>query len=96
MPRKLDKHYRQEIYGYVEELLGRGLTTDEHDQLRDIIVEYVFSTRNMRAIVRRWFCSHDWVSDKKIESGQKIRVFVKCAKCDRRTTKKLPVHSVRV
>ncbi len=43
------KHYRQRIYDYVEGMLGRPLSLDEHDDLRDIISEYAFSITNLRA-----------------------------------------------
>jgi hypothetical protein len=90
------KHYRQQIYEYVEELLGRPLTFDEHDVLRDMIGEYVFSVANMRAILSRTLCHHDWKVDKKVEAGEKIRLFVKCVKCDKRTYKKMSTHSLRI
>ncbi|MDB4992423.1 MAG: hypothetical protein JWL75_668 [Parcubacteria group bacterium] len=90
------KHYRQRIYDYIEELLERPLTFDEHDILRDMIGEYVFSVGNIRAVLSRAVCSHDWKVDKKIEGGEKLRLFVKCVKCDKRTSKKMPVHSIRV
>lgn len=90
------KHYRQQIYDYVEELLGRPLTFDEHDALRDMIGEYVFSMANIRAIMGRMLCAHDWKVDKKIEMGEKVRLYVKCTKCDKRTTKKMPMHSARL
>ncbi len=93
---KRPKHYRQQIYDYIEELLERPLTFDEHDVLRDMIGEYVFSRNNMQAVLLRVFCSHDWVVDKKIEMGEKFRLYVKCTKCDKRTTKKMSVHSARV
>ena len=94
--KKQPKHYRQQMYDYIEELLGRPLTFEEHDVLRDMIVDYVFSTRNMRAILARMFCLHDWKIDKKIEAGEKFRLYVKCAKCDKRTFKKMPTRSMRV
>lgn len=90
------KHYRQQIYDYVEELLGRPLTFDEHDALRDMIGEYVFSVANMRAIVGRMLCAHDWKVDKKMEVGDRPKLYVKCLKCDKRTTKKMSYHSMRV
>lgn len=90
------KEYRQQIYDYVEELLERPLTFDEHDILRDMIGEYVFSMSNIRAMLGRALCHHDWKTDKKVEAGNKPRLFVKCIKCDKRTTKKMPVHSVRI
>lgn len=88
---KRPRDYRQQIYGYIEELLGRPLTFEEHDDLRDMMSEYVFSTQNMGALVRRVFCVHDWTSDKKVESGgSQTRVYVKCVKCDKRSLKKMP------
>lgn len=90
------KEYRQQIYDYVEELTGRPLTFDEHDVLRDMIGEYVFSMANMRAMFSRALCAHDWKTDKKMEVGNRPRLYVKCIKCDKRTTKKMPVHSVRL
>ena len=96
MPDKFPKHYRQQIYDYIEELLGRPLTFDEHDTLRDMMGEYVFSASNLRAMLRRTFCLHDWKIDKKVEAGEKLRLYVKCSKCDKRTKKKLKQHSVRV
>lgn len=90
------KHYRQQIYEYVEELLGRPLTFDEHDQLRDMMGEYVFSAANMRAILGRMVCAHDWKVDKRLELGEKPQLYVKCMKCDKRTTKRMPVRSVRL
>lgn len=96
MKKRRPKHYRQQIYDYVEELTGRPLTFEEHDALRDMIGEYVFSVANLRAILWRTVCHHNWKADKKIEAGETPRMFVKCTKCDKRTTKKLPVHSVRV
>lgn len=87
---KHPKDYRQQIYSYVEGLLGRPLTFEEHDDLRDMMSEYVFSMQNMRAIMRRIFCSHDWTSDKKVESGAQTRVYVKCLKCDKRSRKRMP------
>ena len=94
--KKRAKHYRQQIYDYIEEMLGRPLTFEEHDDLRDMIGEYVFSSSNIRGILQRFFCAHEWKVDKKVEMGQKFRMFVKCAKCDKRTTKKMPTHSMRV
>lgn len=96
MDQKLPKHYRQQIYGYIEELLGRPLTFEEHDDLRDMMTEYVFSGQNMSAMLRRFFCFHDWVSDRKVEGGQHARVHVKCRKCDKRTKKRMPTISMNV
>ena len=94
---KLPKDYRQQIYAYVEELLERPLTFEEHDDLRDMLTEYVFSMQNIGAYMRRVFCLHDWISDKKIEtSGSSPRVHVKCSKCDRRTKKKMPTISMKM
>jgi hypothetical protein len=93
---KRPKHYRQQIYDYIESLLGRPLTFDEHDVLRDMIVEYVFSTTNVRGILRRAFCFHDWKVDKKVEGGERTKLYVKCTKCDKRTRKRLPEYSVRI
>lgn len=94
--RKRPKHYRQQIYDYVEELLGRPLTFDEHDDLRDMMGEYVFSVSNLRGVVQRLFCSHDWKVDKKVEvGGKRFRLYVKCMKCDKRTTKRMPLRSVQ-
>lgn len=93
---KRPKHYRQQIYEYVEELLGRPLTFDEHDNLRDMMGEYVFSAANMRAILGRMFCAHDWKVDKRVELGEKFQLFVKCTKCDKRTTKRMPMRSARL
>ena len=90
------KHYRQLIYDYVEEMLGRPLTFEEHDALRDMIGEYVFSRANLRAILSRTFCAHRWKPDKKIEMGDKQRLYVKSIKCYKRTTKKMPVHSAKI
>lgn len=90
------KHFRQRIYDYIEELLGRPLTFDEHDILRDMIGEYVFSMGNIRAVLSRAVCAHDWKVDNKIEGGEKLRLFVKCIKCDKRTSKKMPVYSMKV
>jgi hypothetical protein len=90
------KHYRQQIYDYIEELLGRDLTLEEHDALRDMIGEYVFSMANVSAILSRTFCHHDWKPDKKIEAGEKFRLYVKCTKCDKRTTQMMPTYTVRV
>jgi hypothetical protein len=90
------KHYRQHIYDYVEELLGRSLTLEEHDALRDMIGEYVFSSANLSAILSRAFCIHEWKADKKVEAGENVRLYVKCVKCDKHTTKKMPTYSVRV
>ena len=87
---KQPKDYRQQIYGYIEELLGRPLTVEEHDDLRDMMSEYVFSMQNVSAVARRLFCVHDWTSDKKVESGAQTRVFVKCLKCDKRSRKRMP------
>jgi len=96
MKKQRPKHYRRQIYDYVEELLGRPLTFDEHDVLRDMIGEYVFSMANIRAILSRMLCGHDWRVDKKIEAGENPRLFVKCAKCDKRTYRKMSTHSLRV
>lgn len=93
---KRPKHYRQQIYEYVEELLDRPLTFDEHDNLRDMMGEYVFSSANMRAILTRMFCAHDWKVDKRVELGEKFQLFVKCTKCDKRTTKRMPMRSARL
>ncbi len=90
------KHYRQQIYDYVEELLERPLTFDEHDVLRDMMGEYVFSAGNISAVIARVICAHDWKVDKKIEGGEKPKLYVKCMKCDKRTQKKMPMRSVRV
>lgn len=87
---KRPKDHRQKMYGYIEEMLGRPLTFEEHDDLRDMMSEYVFSMQNMNAVVRRIFCVHDWTSDKKVESGAQTRVYVKCLKCDKRSLKKMP------
>lgn len=94
--KKRPKHYRREIYDYVEELLERPLSFEEHDMLRDMMMEYVFSTRNMRSMVARAFCLHDWKVDKKVEGGEQFKLYVKCTKCDKRTQKKMPTHSMRV
>lgn len=96
MAKKRPKHYRQQIYDYIEEMLGRPLTFDEHDELRDMLGEYVFSVTNLRGIVRRFFCNHDWKVDKKVEVGEKFSLFVKCTKCDKRTTKRMSIRSMRV
>lgn len=94
---KRPKQYRQRIYDYIEELLGRPLTFEEHDDLRDMIGEYAFSAANMRAMFGRAFCSHDWKVDKRIElGGEKFQLFVKCTKCDKRTTKRMPMRSARL
>lgn len=95
---KLPKHYRQQIYGYIEELLGRSLTFEEHDDLRDMMAEYVFSMQNLGSITRRAFCFHDWTTDHigRIEGGKSPRVYVKCQKCDKRSYKKMPTISMRV
>jgi hypothetical protein len=91
---KLPKDYRQQIYSYVEELLERPLTFEEHDDLRDMLTEYAFSMQSLGAYVRRMVCVHDWISDKKVESGSETRLYVKCAKCDKRTKKKTPTISM--
>ncbi len=93
---KRPKHYRQQIYDYIEELLDRPLTFEEHDILRDFIIDYVFSVANLRTILSRAFCIHDWKVDKKIEAGEKLRLYVKCIKCDKRTKRKMPTRSMRV
>ncbi len=87
---KLPKHYRKEIYDYIEELLGRNLTLDEHENLRDMMLEYVFSMRSMRMGFKRFFCIHQWGADRRVEGGKRPRVYVKCARCDKRTVKKMP------
>jgi hypothetical protein len=93
---KKPKQYREEIYDYIESLLGRPLTFEEHDDLRDMMTEYVFSSQNMSSMFRKMFCSHDWISDKKIEGGQRTRVHVKCSKCDKRSYKEMPTISMRI
>ena len=93
---KRPKDYRQEIYSYVVGLLGRPLTYEEHDDLHDMMSEYVFSMRNMGATIRRIFCRHDWISDKKIESGQRQRAYVKCLHCDKRSFRKVPTIAFAV
>ena len=94
MSRKHPKEYRQQIYDYIEELLERPLTFDEHDQLRDMMGEYVFSVSNLRGVAKRLFCHHDWKVDKKVEAnGTRFRLYVKCLKCDKRTTKRMPMHA---
>ena len=90
------KHYRQQIYEFVEQLLERPLTFEEHDELRDMIGEYVFSISNVRAILGRTLCAHDWKVDKQVEIGEKFKLFVKCSKCDKRTTQKMSMHSARL
>ena len=92
---KQPKDYRQQIYSYIEELMERPLTFEEHDDLRDMLTEYVFSMQNIRSYTRRVFCWHRWISDKKMESGSHTRMHVKCAKCDKRTRKKMPTISMR-
>jgi hypothetical protein len=92
---KLPKDYRQQIYSYVEELLERPLTFEEHDDLRDMLTEYVFSMQSISAYMRRVFCAHEWINDKKVESGPDTRLHVKCAKCDKRTMKKMPMISMQ-
>lgn len=96
--KKLPKEYRQQIYGYIEELLGRPLTLDEHDDLRDMMTEYIFSTQNLGSMLRRYVCWHDWTSDRVglIEGGTHVRMYVKCLKCDKRTRKKMPTISMGV
>ncbi|MES2225260.1 MAG: hypothetical protein V4480_00435 [Patescibacteria group bacterium] len=94
--KKRPKQYRQEIYNFIEDRLGRLLTIDEHDELRDLIFDYVFSTRNLRAVLSRTFCRHEWEVDKKVEGGERFLLYVKCAKCDTRTSKKMPTRSVRL
>lgn len=96
MSKKRPKQYRQQIYDYVEELLGRPLTFDEHDVLRDMMGEYVFSVSNLRGVAQRLFCRHDWKVDKKVEVGERFRLYVKCTKCDKRTTKRMPMHSAHL
>lgn len=91
---KLPKDYRHQIYSYVEELIERPLTFDEHDDLRDMLNEYAFSKRNVVFYVRRAFCFHDWSSDNKVEAGQRTRVYVKCLKCDKRTKKRAPAMEI--
>lgn len=93
---KRPKHYRQQIYEYIEQMLGRPLTLEEHDDLRDMMGEYVFSSSNIQAILRRMTCSHDWKVDKRVELGEKFQLFVKCTKCDKRTTKRMPMRSARL
>jgi hypothetical protein len=93
---KLPKDYRRQIYGYIEELLGRPLSYEEHDDLRDMMMEYVFSTQNMGTVVRRIFCAHDWIIDRKVEGGREPRAHVKCRKCDKRTKKRVPSISMSV
>jgi len=98
MDTKKPKEYRQQIYGYIEELLGRPLTFEEHDDLRDMMTEYVFSTQNLGAMTRRLVCWHDWTSDRigMVEGGKDSRVYVKCVKCDKRTRKKMPTISMNI
>ena len=96
MTKKRPKQYRQEIYGYIESLIDRPLTFDEHDELRDMINEYVFGVTNLRSILRRALCIHDWKVDKKVEVGEKFQLYVKCTKCDKRTTRRMHVHSARL
>lgn len=95
---KKPKEYRQQIYGYIEELLGRPLTFEEHDDLRDMMTEYVFSTQNLGAMMRRFVCWHDWTSDRigMVEGGKNSGVYVKCVKCDKRTRKKMPTIAMDV
>lgn len=91
------KEYRQRVYDYVEELLGRPLTFEEHDDLRDMMNEYVFSATNLRATIRRFFCRHEWIGDKMVEGGGKhTQAYVKCIKCDKRTMKRMPTLSFDV
>jgi|GEM_PF-5799522 len=88
---KHPKEHRQKVYDYVESLLGRPLTYEEHDDLRDIMSEYILSVTNLQAIVNRIFCTHEWIGDKMVESGGKqTRAYVKCVKCDKRTLKRMP------
>jgi len=95
---KHPREYRQQIYGYIEELLGRPLTFEEHDDLRDMMTGYVLSTQNPGAMLRRAFCAHDWASDRigKIEGGKNPRVYVKCVKCDKRSLRKMPTISMHI
>ena len=93
---KLAKEHRQEMYDYVESLLGRHLTFEEHDTMRGIMVSYVLDASNLRTTLRRFFCIHDWNIDRKVEAGEKVRMYVKCAKCDKRTKKKMPTRSMQI
>jgi len=90
MPNKLPKEYREEIYSYVEDLLERPLTFEEHDELRDMILDYVFDMRSIRMYVRRTLCMHAWASDKKVEGGKRPVIHLKCRKCDKRKAKRMP------
>ena len=87
---KHPKDFRQEIYTYIEGLLGRPLTFEEHDELREMMVGYLFSSQNLKAGFGRLFCLHEWTSDKKVESGENSRIYVKCIKCDKRSRKRIP------
>ncbi|HEY4489252.1 MAG TPA: hypothetical protein VJA87_02100 [Candidatus Paceibacterota bacterium] len=91
---KHPKEYRQKVYDYVEELLGRPLTYGEHDDLRDIMSEYISSVTSLQTVVGRIFCAHEWIGDKMVESGSKqTRAYVKCVKCDKRIMKRMPTVS---
>jgi hypothetical protein len=96
--KKLPKEHRQQIYGYIEELLARPLTLDEHDVLRDMMTEYAISTQDLRSMLRRYVCLHDWASDRVglVEGGTNSRMYVKCRKCDKRTSKKMPTISMNI
>lgn len=95
---KRPKEYRQQIYGYIEEMLGRPLTFEEHDDLRDMMTEYIFSTQNMGTVIRRTFCFHEWTSDRigQVEGGRNPKMYVKCRKCDKRSYKRTPTISMNV
>ncbi len=93
---KLAKEHRREIYEYVEKLIGRNLTFDERDDIRSMMASYVLDASNFKTTLRRFFCIHDWNIDRKIEAGKDIRMFVKCAKCDKRTKKKMSTRSMQV
>lgn len=95
---KRPKEYRQQIYAYIEGLLERPLTLEEHDDLRDMMTEYVFSVQNLSAMVQRFFCIHDWTSDRvgMVEGGTRSRVHVKCRKCDKRSQRQMPTISMHV
>ncbi|HEY0010353.1 MAG TPA: hypothetical protein VGB97_00365 [Candidatus Paceibacterota bacterium] len=86
---KHPKDYRHEIYTYIEGLLERPLSFEEHDDLQDMLNDYA-SMRNLGLYVRRALCRHNWSSDNKIEGGQKTLVHMKCTKCDKRKLKKMP------
>lgn len=73
--------HRRRLYDYIEDLLDRDLTCEEHDKIRELVRTYSNDAFKPTHFLKQLFCNHDWKVEQ-VEISQVMKSFIKCRKCD--------------